>query len=132
MFAGTIRDATANELQRAIRSQPSGLPQDDFTVLYQPIDRAGDSDLILDQLKARPEWWLRTDSGEVVPFGGQPGGHPMPNYSIPECQDWYASLAISLFPNCSAAANLLDGTFLDGDGYLQHPGVSTARNEAVY
>lgn len=102
------------------------------TVLYQPIDRAGDSDLILDQLKARPEWWLRTDSGEVVPFGGQPGGHPMPNYSIPECQDWYSNLAISLFPNCSTAANLLDGTFLDGDGYLQHPGVSSARSEAVY
>lgn len=101
------------------------------TLLYQPIDRAGDSDLILGQLKAHPDWLVRDDQGMVVNFKNHQG-HPMPNYTIPECQDWYANLAISMFSNHSEAALLLDGILLDGDGYHSYANVSHPRAEALY
>ena len=87
-------------------------------MFYMPIDRAGDNNIVLDQLRAHPSWFVRDDHGRTVPWGG-PNGHPFPNYSIPEVQDWYADLAISFFANRSEAAHLLDGTFLDGDGFLK-------------
>eukprot|EP01050_Picozoa_sp_SAG11_P004425 SAG11_NODE_282_length_11247_cov_11.050323_11_plen_359_part_00 len=101
------------------------------TLLYQPIDRAGDSDLILRQLKAHSDWFVRDDEGRVVNFHGREG-RPMPNYTIPDCQDWYANLAISLFPNRSVAALVLGGILLDGDGYHSYPNVSRPRAEALY
>lgn len=69
------------------------------TLLYQPVDRAGDTDMILDQLKAHPEWWLRTDDvhgATVVPWGGRPGGHPMPNYTITACQVASVGVGVSV------------------------------------
>lgn len=37
---------------------------------YQPADRLGDTQYVLDLLAAHPEWWLRDDHGNLVPFGG--------------------------------------------------------------
>lgn len=102
------------------------------TMLYFPIDRAGDNDIVLDQLKAHPEWFVRDDYGNVLPFHNVPNGHPFPNYSIPACQDWYANLGISLFASRGEAAALLDGALLDGDGYTALPNTSAARSEALY
>jgi hypothetical protein len=101
------------------------------TMQYMPINRAGDSPLFLDPLKAHPQWWLRDDFGNVINWRGDLT-RPMSNFSVPACQDWYAHLSIDQFQNHSVAMELLDGVLLDGDAWQSYPNVSQSRLDDVY
>jgi hypothetical protein len=56
-----------------------------------------------------PEWWLRDDNGNLIPFGGQQPAaqHPQIDTSVVAAQDCFANLSISLFHDQAEASDML-------------------------
>ena len=104
-------------------------------LFYQPADRLGDTAYVLDALNDHPEWWLRDDNGNLIPFGGS-GSRPQIDTSVPGAQDFFANLSVSLFHSHSEAARLLDGVMVDGTSWSgpgrYGPNVSAARYEKLF
>ena len=102
---------------------------------YQPADRLGDTAYVLDALAAHPEWWLRDDFGNIVPFGGQGDRHQI-DTSVPAAQDFFANLSVSLFHERADAEALLDGVMVDGTSWSgasrYGPNVSAARYTKLF
>ena len=72
-------------------------------MFYQPADRLGDTEYVMNALMAHPEWWLRDDNGNLVPFGGR-GKRPQIDPSVPGARAFFANLSISLFDEQGEAA----------------------------
>jgi hypothetical protein len=104
-------------------------------LFYQPADRLGDTAYVLNALESHPEWWLRDDNGNLVPFGGSKT-RPQIDTSVPAAQDFFANLSVSLFHSHSDAARLLDGVMVDGTSWSgpgrYGPNVSAARYEKLF
>ena len=81
---------------------------------YQPADRLGDTPFVQEALNAHPEWWLRDDNGNIMPFGGATSELKQIDSSVVGAQDYFANLSVSLFHDRAEAAALLDGVFVDG------------------
>eukprot|EP01052_Picozoa_sp_SAG31_P010116 SAG31_NODE_545_length_14238_cov_15.518849_3_plen_480_part_00 len=116
-------------------------------LFYQPADRLGDTQYVTDALVAHPEWWLRDDYGNMIPFGGHPS-KCLPNQpkgvcpraqidpTVPAAQDFFANLSVSLFHDRAEAIELLDGVMVDGTSWTgpgrYGPNVSAARYEELF
>ena len=102
---------------------------------YQPADRLGDTPFVMDVFNAHPEWWLRDDFGNLVPFGGS-GSRPQVDPSVVAAQDFFANLSISLFHDREDAKQYLDAVFVDGTSWTgaqrYGPNVSDARYEKLF
>jgi hypothetical protein len=101
---------------------------------YQPADRLGDTPFIQSALNDHPEWWLRDDHGNVMPFGGPTSKLKQIDSSVVSAQDYFANLSISLFHNREEAATLLDGVFVDGVSF-RNPNpvnISELRYQALF
>ena len=109
---------------RSLKARNPGLR----IMFYQPADRLGDTVYVQNALESHPEWWLRDDNGNVVPFGSG-GTRKQIDPSVPGAQRFFANLSISLFKgNMSEAARCLDGVFVDGVSYRPFGGnFSSAR-----
>ena len=97
---------------------------------YQPADRLGDTEYVLSALESHPEWWLRDDNGNLIPFGGK-GTRKQIDTSVVGAQDFFANLSVSLFHQHDEAVRLLDGVMVDGTSWTGKsrygPNVSDAR-----
>ena len=103
-------------------------------MFYQAADRVGDSKFILNTFDAHPEWWLRDDSGHVIPFANDPNRHQI-DPTVPAAQDWFANLSVVEFHDHEEAVRLLDGIMVDGSswtGASRYPGVSDARYTVLF
>lgn len=100
----------------------------------------------MDALISHPEWWLRDDAGNLIPFGGkrvcrpdEPAGicpRAQIDTSVAAAQDFFANLSVSLFHEQGEAARLLDGVMVDGTSWSgpsrYGPNVSAARYEKLF
>lgn len=109
-------------------------------LFYQPADRLGDTQYVLDALNSHPTWWLRDDNGNIIPFGGTtcgPGGtcRKQIDPTVVEAQDFFANLSVSLFHEHNEAVALLDGVMVDGTswtGASRYPNVSDSRYAQLF
>jgi len=110
-------------------------------LFYQPADRLGDTAYVISALQAHPEWWLRDDNGNLIPFGSAAGScpprcRPQIDTSVVGAQDFFANLSVSLFHQRAEAEKLLDGVMVDGTSWSgasrYGPNVSDARYEKLF
>ena len=105
-------------------------------LFYQPADRLGDTQYVLDALESHPEWWLRDDYGNIIPFGGAGSTRKQIDTSVPGAQDFFANLSVSLFHSANDAKALLDGVMVDGTSWTgaarYGPNVSATRYAALF
>ena len=130
-YNGTGTDSKV-AVARALKARNPALK----VFFYQPADRLGDTAYVTGLLAAHPEWWLRDDHGNLIPFGDPKGSRPQIDTSAPGAQDAFANLSISLFHDRAEAGRLLDGVFVDGTSYTgaarYGPNVSAARYERLF
>ena len=120
-YNGTGEDHRVT-VARALKARNSRVQ----TWVYQPADRLGDTAFVQAALDAHPEWWLRDDAGNPIPFAG--GGRKQIDPSVAGARAFFANLSVSLFHDRAEAERLLDGVFVDGaGGPRQPPNVSAAR-----
>jgi hypothetical protein len=128
-YNGTGEDSKIS-VARALKKRNSKLK----VLFYQPADRLGDTEYILQTLAAHPEWWLRDDNGNVIPFGGH-GDRKQIDPSVSSAQNFFANLSVSLFHEHDEAVKLLDGVMVDGTswtGASRYPNVSDARYKTLF
>jgi hypothetical protein len=111
-------------------------------LFYQAADRVGDTEYVMNTLMAHPDWWLRDDNGNLIPFGqkvpypGSPEGRPQIDPTVVAAQDWYSTLSVKLFHNHSECIELLDGIMVDGSSWSgasrYGPNVSEARYAKIF
>jgi hypothetical protein len=106
-------------------------------LFYQPADRLGDTAYVTDALDAHPEWWLRDDNSNLIPFGDRATStRPQIDTSVVAAQNFFANLSVSLFHEHADAARLLDGVMVDGTSWSgpgrYGPNVSAARYERLF
>jgi hypothetical protein len=105
-------------------------------LFYQPADRLGDTAYVLNALDSHPEWWLRDDNGNLIPFGGGKSTRHQIDTSVIAAQDFFANLSVSLFHNHAEAVELLDGVMVDGTSWSgpgrYGPNVSAARYQKLF
>ena len=134
-YNGTGEDSKV-AIARALKAENPRLK----VYFYQPADRLGDTAYVLNALHSHPEWWLRDDNGNLIPFGGhpQPGQpvRPQIDTSVPAAQDFFANLSVSLFHSHADAKDLLDGVMVDGTSWSgasrYGPNVSAARYRKLF